>query len=116
MISSTTWKRMRHWVFCGGFSAGYFNAVRREDGSLQLNDLRFGTFSGRAEDPDDYIFRFNLMDRGPSLPYGFERAQGGPPDEKAQDMMMDLFDRAMGLSPKDLFIAKATIVRIHPQT
>ena len=88
------------------FSAGYFNAVRREDGSLQLNDLRFGTFSGRAEDPDDYIFRFNLMDRGPSLPYGFERAQGGPPDEKAQDMMMDLFDRAMGLSPKDLSLQR----------
>ena len=42
---------------------GYFNAVRRDDGQLQLNDLRFGTFSGKATDPDDYIFRFNLEDR-----------------------------------------------------
>lgn len=84
------------------FSAGYFNAVRREDGTLQLNDLRFGTFSGRGTDPDDYIFRFKLIDRGPAEPYGFERAKGGPPDRKAEDMMQDLFRRAGGLSPEDL--------------
>ena len=84
------------------FSAGYFNAVRREDGTLQLNDLRFGTFSGRGTDPDDYIFRFKLIDRGPAEPYGFERAQGGPPDRKAEDMMQDLFRRAGGLSPEDI--------------
>lgn len=78
------------------FSAGYLNAVRRHDGSLQLNDLRFGTFSGSAKDADDYIFRFKLIDRGPQEAYGFERAQGGPPDEKAEDMMMELFDRASG--------------------
>ena len=78
------------------FSAGYLNAVRRNDGSLQLNDLRFGTFSGTAKDADDYIFRFKLIDRGLQEAYGFERAQGGPPDEKAEDMMMELFDRASG--------------------
>lgn len=78
------------------FSAGYLNAVRRNDGSLQLNDLRFGTFSGTAKDADDYIFRFKLIDRGPQEAYGFERSQGGPPDEKAEDMMMELFDRASG--------------------
>jgi len=83
------------------FSAGYFNAVRREDGSLQLNDLRFGTFSGRAEDADDYIFRFKLRDHGLTEPYGFEVAQGGPPEETAEEMMMDLFNRARGLSPED---------------
>ena len=79
------------------FSAGYFNAVYRTDGALQLNDLRFGTFSGRGADADDYIFRFNLIDRGPSLPYGFERAQGGPPNMKAEEMMRDLFTRMGGL-------------------
>ena len=83
------------------FSAGYFNAVRREDGQLQLNDLRFGTFSGKATDPDDYIFRFNLEDRGPDAPYGFEQAQGGPPDTKAEDMMRALIKRAKGLSAEN---------------
>ena len=83
------------------FSDGYLNAVRRNDGSLQLNDLRFGTFSGRAKDADDYIFRFKLIDQGLEKPYGFERAQGGPPDEKAEDMMLELFDRACGRSHED---------------
>ena len=80
------------------FSAGYFNAVLRDDGSLQLNDLRFGTFSGRGLDADDYIFRFKLIDQGPDEPYGFGRPEGGPPDQKAEDMMRDLIDRASGLS------------------
>ena len=80
------------------FSAGYFNAVLRNDGSLQLNDLRFGTFSGRGLDADDYIFRFELIDRGPDEPYGFGRPEGGPPDQRAEDMMRDLIDRASGLS------------------
>lgn len=80
------------------FSAGYFNAVLRDDGSLQLNDLRFGTFSGRGRDADDYIFRFKLIDQGPDAPYGFGRPEGGPPDQKAEDMMRDLIDRASGLS------------------
>ena len=33
--------------------------MKRPDGGLQVNDLRFGTFSGKATDADDYIFRFN---------------------------------------------------------
>ena len=84
------------------FSAGYYNAVLRDDGSLQVNDLRFGSFSGRGTDADDYIFRFKLIDRGPDESYGFERAQGGPPDTKAEDMMIGLFKRAGGLNPEDL--------------
>jgi len=84
------------------FSAGYYNAVLRDDGSLQVNDLRFGSFSGRGTDADDYIFRFKLIDRGPDAAYGFERAQGGPPDTKAEEMMMGLFKRAGGLSREDL--------------
>jgi len=83
------------------FSAGKFNAVLRQDGSVQLNDLRFGTFSGRGTDADDYIFRFKLIDRGPDETYGFERAQGGPPDRKGEEMMRDLFHRARGLKPKE---------------
>ena len=79
------------------FSAGFFNAVQREDGTLQLNDLRFGTFSGQATSPDDYIFRFKLTDLGPNEDYGFERAQGGPPDNTAEDMMRALWKRGRGL-------------------
>ena len=79
------------------FSAGYLNAVRRDDGQLQVNDLRFGTFSGEATGPDDYIFRFNLVDHGPDMPYGFQQAQGGPPDDTAETMMRTLVKRARGI-------------------
>ena len=79
------------------FSAGYFNALLRSDGSLQVNDLRFGTFSGKATDQDDYIFRFKLTDLGLDEDYGFEQARGGPPDDTAEDMMVRLYDRAKGL-------------------
>ena len=79
------------------FSAGYLNAVRRDDGQLQVNDLRFGTFSGEATEPDDYIFRFNLVDHGPDAPYGFQQAQGGPPDDTAETMMRALVKRAQGI-------------------
>ena len=50
------------------------------------------------------IFRFKLIDQGPEKSYGFERAQGGPPDEKAEDMMLELFDRACGRSLEDAAI------------
>ena len=57
---------------------------------------------GAGTDADDYIFRFKLIDRGADETYGFERAQGGPPDTKAEDMMIGLFKRAGGLNPEDL--------------
>ena len=72
----------------------YFNAVRRDDGQLQLNDLRLD-LSGKATHPDDYIFRFNLKTAGRAI--RVRQAQGGPPDTKAEDMMMDLIERAQGL-------------------
>lgn len=84
------------------FSDGHYNAVLREDGQLQLNDLRFGTFSGRGEGADDYIFRFTLIDNGPNQPYGFSRAKGGPPDRKGEEMMESLIHRARGLRADDV--------------
>ena len=78
------------------FSAGYLNAILRPDGTLQVNDLRFGTFSGEATDADDYIFRFNLVDFGPNESYGFKQAEGGPPEDTAQTMMRSLIRRARG--------------------
>ena len=59
--------------------------------------MRFGTFSGEATGPDDYIFRFNLADHGPDAPYGFQQAQGGPPDDTAETMMRALVKRARGI-------------------
>ncbi len=42
------------------FSKGYFNLVRRQDGRLQLNDLRFGSLYRHSERERNYVFRFLL--------------------------------------------------------
>ena len=65
----------------------------RDDGQLQLNDLRFGTFSGKATHPDDHIFRFNLEDRGPARHTGSSKHKAAS-RHPAEDMMMDLIERA----------------------
>ena len=45
-------------------------------------------------------------------PYGFEQAQGGPPDTKAEDMMMDLIERAKGLSALTERISRGWALRL----
>lgn len=44
------------------FSDGYYNVIRREDGALQLNDLRYGSMDGTFDQHTDYIFRFILKE------------------------------------------------------
>lgn len=43
------------------FSKGFYNVSEKTDGSLQLNDLRFGTF-GDYKNESSYIFQFKLKD------------------------------------------------------
>jgi len=42
-----------------------------------------------------------LLEQGSTQPYGFKRAEGGPPNKKAEEMMLELFGRAGGLSSQD---------------
>lgn len=42
------------------FTKGYYNVLQRSDGSLQLNDLRFGSMSDTMEKETDYVFKFIL--------------------------------------------------------
>lgn len=42
------------------FSDGYYNVLVLPDGSMQLNDLRFGALSGRFKKSTDFVFRFVL--------------------------------------------------------
>lgn len=43
------------------FSNGFYNVLKKPDGTFQLNDLRFGTF-GEYKDENSYIFQFNLQE------------------------------------------------------
>lgn len=75
------------------FSDNYFNVVEIEEG-YQFNDLRFGTFSGKGDQPEDYIFKFLLIDSDDG--YMMEDAVGGPPKGGAQEMMKGLIKRIFG--------------------
>lgn len=75
------------------FSDNYFNVVEIEQG-YQFNDLRFGTFSGKGGRPEDYIFKFLLIDT--EAGYEMQDAIGGPPKGGAQEAMKGLWRRILG--------------------
>ena len=49
------------------FSNGYFNVLKMPDGSMQLNDLRFGSRDGTFDNPNKYIFKFKLVNENGEL-------------------------------------------------
>lgn len=55
------------------FSNGYYNIIRRRDGRLQLNDMRFGTYGDLEGNEEDYIFKFILSEKNGELHAGQSR-------------------------------------------
>lgn len=49
------------------FTNGYFNVLKMPDGSMQLNDLRFGSRDGTFDNPNKYIFKFKLLNENGEL-------------------------------------------------
>ena len=49
------------------FSNGYYNIMRRQDGQLQFNDLRYGSTTESFDNENDYVFRFLLIDENGKL-------------------------------------------------
>ena len=45
------------------FTNDYWNITQRDDGFLQLNDMRYGSRSGKFKGNDDYIFKFILKEK-----------------------------------------------------
>ena len=77
------------------FSDDYFNVINTDKGGLQMNDLRFGTFSGIGNNEDDFIFRFALTQEADGS-YVMSKAEGGPPRGKEMDMFPRLWERIKG--------------------
>lgn len=65
--SITQWEEERPIKILKWFTNGYYNVIVREDGQLQLNDLRFGSMSLQFIGEKDYVFKFLLDDSGPEL-------------------------------------------------
>lgn len=49
------------------FSKGYYNVITRQDGKLQMNDLRYGSFEEGFKTENDYIFKFILEEKDGEL-------------------------------------------------
>ena len=75
------------------FSKGYFNVLPLPDGTMQLNDLRFGGLGNDLEQPEDYIFRFILEEKDGQL---IARQDQRPPDISFRDAFADLWQRILG--------------------
>lgn len=65
------------------FSDGYFNVLVKDDINLQYNDLRFGSISGKMDNPEDYIFKFNLEIRDGKVNLSEEQSR---PENKKEDI------------------------------
>ncbi len=79
------------------FSKGYYNVIKRRDGYLQLNDMRYGSLRGSPKTEDDYIFRFKL-DKGDDGKYIMLDEEGGPPKGfDTKKLFQDLVERIKGI-------------------
>ena len=78
------------------FSKDYFSVMRRKDGLLQINDMRFGTFDGKDVNEDSYIFRF-VVDKNSSGYYQLQSADGGPKRGSEGEIFEKLFERIGGI-------------------
>lgn len=77
------------------FSNGYNSYLRLENGSIQVNDMRYGRFTTDNEKPDNFIFKFTLVEneKGELI---LTESVGGPPDNES-DWLTELFERIKGI-------------------
>ena len=79
------------------FTKGFFNVIVRRDGRLQMNDLRYGTFRGKGDGEDDFIFRF-IIEQLDDGTYKMSDSEGGPPDDNdRREMIGQLWERIKGI-------------------
>ena len=73
------------------FTNGYYNYVEREDGNVQMNDLRFGIFGDTLTSNGDYIFKFVLVEKDGKIDMHQPGPEEGP--EITEDSFKDLWNR-----------------------
>jgi inner membrane protein len=79
------------------FSDGYYAFIRRKDGRIQMNDLRYGsTTSSGKNNENDYVFRF-VLEKDDEGNYQLSSADGGPPPGEEQKVFTQLLERIRGI-------------------
>ena len=78
------------------FSNGYYSVIRRADGRLQMNDMRYGIFGKETHSESAYVFKFILNKYEKGYYHIDDKSQEAPGgDMKAA--ISDLFTRARGI-------------------
>ncbi len=77
------------------FCKDFYNIITRNDGRMQFNDLRYGTFGGKGFSEDDYIFRF-IIEKQNDGHFEMHEAEGGPRDGNEKEMITSLWNRIKG--------------------
>jgi len=75
------------------FTNGYFNILKNDDGTFQLNDLRFGSSNGDFDNPKNYIFKFKLVNENGEF-IGYDM---GRPSQDEEFDLTPLFERVKGI-------------------
>ena len=78
------------------FSKGYYSVLRRKDGRLQVNDMRYGTFRDGTIGEESYIFRF-VVEKDEDGNYQLDDAVGGPKRGGEKEMLNQLSKRIKGI-------------------
>lgn len=94
------------------FSNNYFGVMKRKDGKLQINDLRYGSFSGLAKDEDDFIFRF-VVNKNQDGDYKLSNSEGGPPRGREKDLLTTLITRVKGKKSDKVVYQNGVVVSAH---
>ena len=79
------------------FANGYVSILRRSDGRLQINDMRYGTVGPLRKAEDSYIFSF-ILEPDDEGKLQLTDGQGGRPDpDERVDLFSDLVERVRGI-------------------
>ncbi len=78
------------------FSNNYYGVMRRSDGSLQINDMRYGTYDVNSTNEESFIFKFGVKKDADGY-YQITDEQVRPPAEKRSQIFKDLWKRIKGI-------------------
>lgn len=79
------------------FSDGYFNVIKRKDGRMQLNDLRYGAMTEDYSNEDDYVFAFIIEERDEWIEVKGSRGRNG---RDGREAVRRLWQRMWYASPE----------------
>ena len=68
----------------------------RSDGRLQINDLRYGAFSGDGRNEDDFLFKF-VLDKDANGYYHIDQSSQRSPDTDMKGALSTLLQRMKGI-------------------